>query len=260
MSHIPKASSPMSPPDYSALLGWWDGWPEARPELLDFWARGNFTQRLLSRRERQRPACIVRAHYLDELEAALKRLALLDLDIDFAWSGVTSEPGLVMVPQDVSYEEAGGWGYMACAGDKFSENRSGKEWCPSLGYASLLPDTVTDWLAVQAKPFLESGRVMVCPIDNMGLNRTPGHLSEEHLQRIANSSSVVRSVAAIEAIFEFELPRLEGMTIQDTYRFCEDHKDSLVLFQVALAKLLSQTAADTPESPVMNYCRRYARE
>lgn len=248
MSAAQAISPPEKPPDYSTLLSWWDAWPEARPELLDFWARGNFTGRLLFRTTRQQPACIVRARYLDELEAALKRLALLDLEIDFAWSGVASDPSLVMVPQDVTYEEAGGWGYMACAGDKLSDNRGDREWCPSLGYASLLPDTITDWLAVQARPFLESGRLMVCPLNNMGLHKTPGHLSEKHLQRISNSSSVVRSVQAIESLFKLELPLLEGMTIQDTFRFCEDHKDSLQLFQVTLAKLLTKTNTEASAS------------
>ena len=54
---------------------------------------------------------MVRAEYLDEVEAALKRLALLDLEIDFVWHGEVSGPQLVIVPQDVDYEGTGGWGY-----------------------------------------------------------------------------------------------------------------------------------------------------
>ncbi len=88
-------------PNYSTLLEWWDAWPEAKPAHLDFWARGNFSRRLLSRKNSQRAACIVRVEYLDEIEAALKRLALLDLEVDFAWYGEVSQPQIVIVPQDI---------------------------------------------------------------------------------------------------------------------------------------------------------------
>ena len=57
---------------------------------------------------------------MDEMEAALKRLALLDIDIDFAWCGQTTQPQLVMVPQDMGYEDSEGWGYLAAAGSLFS--------------------------------------------------------------------------------------------------------------------------------------------
>ena len=138
------------PPNYSTLLHWWDAWPEARPELLDFWARGNYTRRLLSRSKTNRSACIVRVEYVDEMEAALKRLALLDIDIDFAWCGRTTQPQLVMVPQDAEYEDSGGWGYLAAAGDCFSERRCGKEWAlPLAGLHYCLTPSLIGWLKKQ---------------------------------------------------------------------------------------------------------------
>lgn len=236
------------PPDYSTLLHWWDIWPEVRPEHLDFWARGNYTRRLLSRSRTNRSACIIRVEYVDEMEAALKRLALLGIDIDFTWCGQTTQPQLVMVPQDMEYEDSGGWGYMACAGSLFREPRSGKRWCPSLGWASLLPDTVTDWLAEQASLYIQSGKIMVSPASHIGLRRTPGAVPEEQLQKMSNSASMVRERAKIKALFSLELPYIEGMSIQDIHKFCEDHRDSLILFQNALAKLLQRSIVETPDA------------
>jgi hypothetical protein len=182
------------------------------------------------------------------MEAALKRLALLDIDIDFAWCGQTTQPQLVMVPQDVEYEDSGGWGYLAAAGSRFSECRGGKEWCPSIGRASLLPDTVTDWLVEEARPYLQSGKIIVSPVSHIGLRRIPGDVSEEQLQKMSNSASMVGERAKIKALFDLELPYIEGMSVQDIHRFCEDHRDPLILFQSALAKLLQRSIGETPDA------------
>jgi len=246
ISSSPKPEE-IAAPDYVTLADWWNAWPEYRPEMLDFWARGNFTRRLLSRRETGATACVVRVQYLDELEAALKRLALLGIEIDFAWSGPVSGERLVIAPQDIDYEDAGGWGYSACSGDRFGEERAGKEWCPSLGWGSLLPDTITDWLANEAQSFVRDGHVLVCPIENMGLRAKPSKASELHLQRSANSVSVVSTMKSIETLCKIDLPVLEGMSIQDTFSFCQDNRDSLILFQGALRKLLKNDPSDQSE-------------
>ena len=249
MTELPSQSpEEIAAPDYATLVKWWNAWPEYRPGMLDFWARGNYTSRLLARRKAGKNACVVRVQYLDELETALKRLALLDLEIDFAWSGPVSGETLVIVPQDIDYEGTGGWGYAACAGDRYDEKRGNTEWVPSMGWASLLPDTITDWLSSNARPFVEHGQVMVCPIENMGLRQKPSKASELHLQRAANSVSVVNAIKSIEALFEIELPVLEGMSIADTFSFCQDNQDSLKLFQGALAKLLKNAHAETSET------------
>jgi hypothetical protein len=78
-------------------------------------------------------------------------------------------------------------------------------------------------------------------------------LSEERLQEMSNSASTVRKPAnvresaKIKAIFELELPYIEEMNVKDVYTFCEEHKDSLILFQSAIRKLLQKSIADTPD-------------
>jgi len=228
-------------PEYQTLVSWWDAWPEARPAHLDFWARGNYSRRALYRAKTGRPSLLVRVRFLDEVENALKRLALLDSQIDFVWCGSTSGEQLVIVPQDIDYEDSGGWGYSACAGDEITDRRGDKEWCPSIGWASLLPDSVTDWLAVSARRYVETGRIIVCPAGHIGLTPYPGGTGEENLQRMSNAASILRERAKLQTLFELELPYLEGMSVADVYKFTEDHADSLFLFRNALSKLLTSS-------------------
>ena len=237
-----KDFSLIDPPEYGTLLSWWDSWPQARPELLDFWARGNFARRVLSRGTRKQAACLVRVRYIDELDAALKRLALLGIEVDFAWTGSVTAPGLVLAPQHVDYEDSGGWGYITAAGDEMADDRGNLDWCPALGVASLLPDTVTDWLAEEAAEFLSSGKLLVCPVDNIGLLTVPSQESEMNFGTVANSMSLLNTASLAKVIFELELPMLEGISVRDTYRFCQDHRDSLTRFQTALGKLLDEDA------------------
>lgn len=236
-------------PQYETLISWWDAWPEGRPAHLDFWARGNYSRRILYRAKAGRSSLLVRVAFLDELENALKRLALLDSQIDFVWCGRTSGEQLVIVPQDVDYEDSGGWGYAACSGDEITDRRGGKEWCPSIGWASLLPDSVTDWLAERARPYVETGRIMVCPAGHIGLTPYPGGIGEENLQRMSNAASILRERVKVQTLFQLELPYLEGMSITDVYKFTQDHADSLLLFRDSLSKLLTSSVDPScPES------------
>lgn len=166
---------------------------------------------------------------------------MLDLDIDFVWCGTTLGPSLVMLPQDIDYEDSGGWGYLVAAGSEFKERRGAKDWCPSFSWATLLPDTVTDWLSENTGEFVESGKIIVCPANNIGLHKNIGYLSEEHIQRISNSASIIRESAKIETLFSFELPVIDGMPLRDIYKFCQDHQDKLILFQKALSNLLKKS-------------------
>jgi hypothetical protein len=111
-----------------------------------------------------------------------------------------------------------------------------------------LPDTVTDWLAGQARPYIQSGKIIVSPVSHIGLRRIPGDVPEEQLQKMSNSASMVRESAKIKALFDLELPYIEGMSVQDIHKFCEDHRDSLILFQNALAKLLQRSIGETTDA------------
>ena len=233
----PKAD--VAAPSYSTLLDWWDAWPEAKVELLDFWARGNYTRRLLSRATSQRGACLVRVNYLDEVETVAKRLSLLDLELDVAWHGDIARGVLAIAPQDIDYEDAGGWGYATCAGDEM-DGRGGKEWCPSMGWANLLPDSLVNWLATEGKESIRTGDLMVAPAINIGLSKHTGGQTEERLQRLSNSASLIGDTARVSTLLTLELPYLERMSLADMHKFRQDNQDSLLLFQAALSKIIKQ--------------------
>ena len=189
----------------------------------------------------------MRVKYLDEIETVIKRMALLDIDIDFAWDGELSDPNLIFVPQDIDYEDSGGWGYTTCSGDSLTNAKSSKEWCPALGWGSFLPDTVTDWLYNEVNGFLKEGKIMIAPSKHIGLSKIPGEESENKLQRISNGISVMHTKAEIQALFSLELPYIDKMPIKDVYNFYSDNKDSLILFNSAIKKLLSNSTIDSKE-------------
>ena len=236
------------PPDYETLLSWWQAWPEARPELIDFWARGNFTRRLLGRRQEEKPTWVVKVGYVDEIEAALRQMALLGVNIDFIWTGEMSPPSMVITPQSIDYEDSGGWGYSVAAGSKVDDKRGGLEWCPSMAWASLLPVAVTDWMAESGSEFIRDGNIFVAPSELVGISKTQLAKSDEKYLEVGNSPVVIKDIALAQALAEIELPRLDGLPIADIKKFLEDEQDSFVLFQSALRKLLHDTDVETPES------------
>lgn len=234
---------PITPPHYETLANWWNTWPQGRPELLDFWARGNFTRRLLDRKVNWRSGCVVRVQYLDEMELALKRLVLLGIEVDFAWAGTISPPELVMAPQHIGYEDSGGWGYSTASGDEIDDGCGKWEWCPTIGYATLLPDTVTDWMATEAVEFFKSGQMMVCPMENIGLRENPTQESDDHFGSLGNCISISRTASLAKVLFELDLPVLEGLSLRDTYAFSEDNGDSLARLRNAITKLVGESAS-----------------
>jgi len=238
----------VQPPDYETLLSWWQAWPEARPELIDFWARGNFTRRLLARRKEERPTWVVKARYVDEIEAALRQMALLGVNTDFIWTGKMSTPAMVITPQSIDYEDSGGWGYSVAAGSQINDKRGGIEWCPSMSWASLLPTSVTDWMAETGREYIKYGSIFVAPSELVGMSEIQLAKTDEKYLEIGNSPAVIRDIALAQALAELELPRLDGLSIPDIKKFLEDEQDSFVLFQSALRKLLHDTDAETPES------------
>lgn len=237
----------VSPPDYETLLSWWKAWPEGRPELIDFWARGNFTRRLFSTRKQVKPTWVVKVRYVDEIEAALRQLALLGGNVDFVWTGEMVPTNRVSAPIPADYKDSGGWGYSFVA-DGREDKRGGSEWCRSTAWASLLPTAVTDWMAEKGGEYVRDGSIFVAPSELVGIAKSPMAESDKKYLEIGNSQAVIEDMALIKALGELQLPRLNGLPIEDVKKFLEDEKDSLLLFQGALRRLLKDTDADTPES------------
>lgn len=99
---------PKEPPHYTELVEWWKCWPQARPELLDFWARGGYVNRLLHRRQNDGYCVTVAVRLVDEIEHALKRMILLGVEVDLVWTGDLTPPVMNIAPLDIDYEGPGG--------------------------------------------------------------------------------------------------------------------------------------------------------
>ncbi len=229
----------VSRPNYSKLIEWWSQWPEARPEFLDFWARGGYVQRSLWRQDNPNPALTIGVRYIDEIEYAIRNLALLGVEIDFIWVGDVSSTSLVLVPQDVDYEGVGGWGYTTCSGDRINDARGGREWVPAMAWAQMMPDTVTDWIFENAVGFFENGQAFIAPAESVGLSRNIEKAVSRPYENFNQTKTVFDPRVASDVIANLDMPKIEGMSMRDLSAFCRDHVDELSNFRNAIGNLLT---------------------
>jgi hypothetical protein len=227
-------------PNYSELLDWWESWPTARPELLDFWARGAYVRRILHRSRNPRPSVTVAARYVDELEHAIKRLVLLGVEIEFVWTGDIHPPLLAIVPLDIDYEGPGGWGYWAASSDEIiSDKRTDKEWTPALGWAQIMPETVTDFLSTECRRLLTNGRLFLAPSELVGLSKNMERGPSKRYEQFTGSKTAFDLTRQIQILEQLEMPYLDGMSTRDTISFCDDHPEELSRFRNHIQDLIS---------------------
>lgn len=231
-------------PEYSLLFEWLRDWPDARPEIFDFWGRGGYLGRIMNRQLNPRPAITVSVQFLDEMDTVLRRIALMGLEVDFLWHGRMSKTGLVLAPQAADYNGVGGWGYNACAGDELLNKKSEREWVPALGVATLMPDTVTDWIAERAGAFFRDGQAYIIPSKNAGVIR-PNRAGEvSPLDNISISKTVARISSALKIVENLDLVYLDKMNLADVAKFRSDYSEELARFQTHIAELLQSNEED----------------
>jgi len=231
----------ISRPNYLTLVEWWKYWPEARPELLDFWARGGYVQRSLWRQGNPSPALTIGVRYIDEIETAIRNLALLGVEIDFIWVGDVSSTSLVIVPQDIDYEGVGGWGYTTCSGDRTDESRGGREWVPAMAWAQMMPDNVTDWIFDNAVGFFENGQAFIAPAESVGLSRNIEKAVSRPYEMFNQTTTMFDPKVASDVISNLELPKIEGMSVRDLSSFCRDYAPELGNFRNSIGHLLNSS-------------------
>lgn len=234
-------------PNYSTLMKWWQAWPEARPELLDFWARGGYVQRSLWRQNNPQPALTIGVRYIDEIESAIRNLALLGVEIDFIWVGDVSPVSLVITPQDVDYEGVGGWGYTTCSGDRVDDARGGREWVPTMAWAQMMPDTVTDWIFDNAFGFFENGECFIAPAESVGLSRNMEKGVSQSYERFNQTTTMFDPKVASAVISNLDIPKIDGMSVRDLSNFRRDHDPELKRFRNAIANLLSASEGNVDQ-------------
>ncbi len=173
------------------LLRLWDDIPECLAGCYDFWGRGNFERILLNARCFPNSFNVtIEVRSLDDVKRAIRLWGLYADFLILLWKGSTNN-GLAIVPFREDYEEPGGWGYRICAGDVLKKEGSDKKWYPAMAYISMFPDDVAAFLATEARPFIQSGRLIVVPAVGAGCIN-PGHGPFEQL--LAEAANAIPSI------------------------------------------------------------------
>lgn len=228
----------VEPPSYQACLDWMAELPDSRSAAFDCWARGNFVRRLLFNRNRGTQSLFVQAATPDEMKWIYRRLALVGVPLDIVYTGALSKPQWTKVYQPLDIMIDHGWGYICFAGT-ILRSPSGRRWWPLLGYASLMPEEIVDWLRYEAERPFSSGRLFISPAELIGLNRTPRVQHMKGLADLTDGGAVVESVDTAIASLELEIPSIDGMPGTDFENLLSDHRDELEEFQTAFRHLVS---------------------
>ncbi len=228
----------IEPPSYQAVVDWMAELPDSRSAAFDCWARGNFTRRLLYNRNHGIQPIFVEASHPDEMMWIYRRLALVGVPLDIIYTGPLSKPQWTKVLQPLDIMIDHGWGYICFAGT-ILKSPSGRDWWWLLGYASLMPEQIVDWLRTEAERPFTSGRLFISPASLIGLNKSPKLQQFNGLADLANGGAVFESVDAAIASLELEIPAIDGMTSTDFENLLSDHKDELQEFQAAFRNLVS---------------------
>ena len=173
------------------LVRFWDEAPECIGGAYDFWGRGNFARLLHNARRFPNSFNVtVEVRSLDDVKRAVRLWGLYADFMLLLWKG-KSQNGLVIIPFPEDYKEPGGWGYMICTGDVLRKGGSAKRWYPAMAHISSIPEEVAVFLATEARPFVETGRLVVVPAPAAGCIN-PGHGPFEQL--LAEAANAVPSM------------------------------------------------------------------
>lgn len=177
------------------LLELWDSFDDRTADCLggmyDFWGRGNFGRLLLNAKRFQRSFNItLEVRSLDDVKRAVRLWGLYADFLILLWKGPTDN-GMAVVPFPDDYEAPGGWGYMIAAGTVLKKEGSSKTWYPAMGHISMFPHEVVTFLATEARPFLEAGRLIIVPAVGAGCIN-PGHGPFEQL--LAEAANAIPNV------------------------------------------------------------------
>lgn len=163
---------------FAPLISWWREWqgepgsPNPHSELLDFWGRGGFSRVAAAVRARPHAAIAVDALTVDDIRKWARILCPLFETVVVKWKGELGS-GLVIAPIHAAYGDGpdtfGGHGYAVTAGSVFSNHDN---WHPALSWANPLPREVVGFLAGEALPLLEAGRLVVLPAPLVGCTQT----------------------------------------------------------------------------------------
>lgn len=213
---------------------------KGRAGLFDFWARGNYTRRLLYLRQHNVHPLLVRVSNADEMRWAHRRLSLVGAPIDFVYVGPLAGPTkcvhVLSLPHDHMWDA--GWGYIAT-----QWKAKGKYAAMLIGTARLMPEQVLDWLTIEAEGDFREGNIFVAPSELIGID--PGASDAlAPVAAIAGGATLEPQFAPAIAALELDIPFLDKLSPRAYKRFVRDHESDLIRFRHAFGRLVTESARD----------------
>jgi len=240
-------SQEVSQPSYESFINWMKD-SGGRNIAYDFWARGNYTRRLIYQRNQGIEPLLVRVSYVDEIRWAYRRLALVGLPVEFIYSGKLNKPGKCLhissTRPDMILDS--GWGYIATMWE--AKKQYG---FMIIGYARLMPETLLDWLVEEAYEEFSEGKVFIAPAELIGINL---HAIPQGLSRLAGVTKGIPMTSdyeIVKAALELNIPYLDNLSSQAFKEFLKDYEGELVRFQRAFRNLV--TAREKSEAQLKDY-------
>jgi hypothetical protein len=149
-----------------------------------------------------------------------------------------SPPVMNIAPLDIDYEGPGGWGYSVAAADEISDGRTSRKWAPALGWAQLVPESVTDLLAEQCPGLISSGKLFLAPAELIGLSKNMERGPSRRYENFASTATAFNIEQNLRIVEQLELPYLDGINVRDMVRFSEDYHLELTRFRELIKDLV----------------------
>ncbi|MBF0628151.1 MAG: tetratricopeptide repeat protein [Magnetococcales bacterium] len=158
------------------LMAWFDEFPvledggHAFSELIDIWGRGGFSRISTAIYTDPQNAICVDAASVAHIQLWARIFCPLYDTVVIHWKGPLHPAlGLVPMPDNLGpVGEFGGQGYM-----RISSSINGKsDWHAAVGWANYLPKDVSLFLATEARPLMQSGRLVLLPAPLVGCTQS----------------------------------------------------------------------------------------
>lgn len=213
---------------------------DGKAGLFDYWARGNYTRRMLHLRQTGVRPLLVPVSTVEEMRWAHRRLALIGAPVDFIYVGPLAAPTkcvhVLFLPERHVWDA--GWGYIAT-----QWKVQGRYAAMLVGTARLMPEEVVTWLLSEANDDFRDGNVFVAPAQLIGVDPEAADTLAP-VASITGGSTVEPHQATALAFLELDIPYLDQMSPRSFQRFVREHDDDLARFRLAFGRLITESARD----------------
>jgi tetratricopeptide (TPR) repeat protein len=177
--------------------------------LYDFWGGGNAARVLANLREHAPDhfTPFVEVRSVQEVRRAIRMLTLVSDCLVLLWKGAI-ETGWTKTVVPADYE-CGGAGYLGFYGTLFRGPKVPGPWVGVLGRGPYLPPELIKFLATDALPLIEQGRLFVVPAPAIGCSEDPFGAPEYLLADLMAATPLAQSIPSGQAFPLGILPYFE---------------------------------------------------